>query len=101
MKVLSVFVFLLLSGCAAGFTSVNTAESLQTSDTVKYASLVQFERLGALTSNDISTRRQCGSRQVRVCSTSDANASCQCMAVNDAETRLRQMVRQHRGHGSH
>ena len=101
MKMLLVFIVLLLAGCATGFTGAAIGASSQSNDPVKNGSPGQFERLGVLTSKDVSTRRQCGSRQVSVCSTSEPNEPCQCMAVNDAESRLRHAVHQHRAHGSH
>ncbi len=93
MKVLFVFVCVFVSGCATGITSSVSG------DQTKNGGPMRFERLGAMTSEDISPRRQCGMRQVSMCTTSDSREVCDCLSVKDAEFRVRQVVRQHRGPG--
>lgn len=90
MKAWFVVVCLSMSGCAAGVTS------LATGDQSKNGTPMQFERLGALTSEDISASRQCRSTQIKVCTTSDAREDCGCMFFDDVQRRVQSLPGQQR-----
>ena len=90
MKVLFVSICLLLSGCATGVSS------LASGDQSKNGSPMRFERLGSMTSEDISTTRQCPGNKVKVCTTSSSLEDCSCMFVRDAEFRTQPVLSQRR-----
>jgi len=91
MRVLFVLVGLLISGCATDFD-----RTLAGSHT-KSGGPIRFERLGALTSEDISSRTRCGAKQVSWCVTSDPRENCQCIFVRQAEDKVRQVLGQRSG----
>ena len=86
MRVLFVLVGLLISGCATDF-----GRTVSGSHT-KSGGPIRFERLGTLTSEDISTRTRCGAKQVSWCVTSDPRETCQCVFVREAEDKVRQVL---------
>ncbi len=88
MKVLFVFICVLISGCATGVTGATSG------DQSKNAGPMRFERLGSITSEDISASRQCRSDMVKVCTTSSGFEDCDCMIVRDAEFRIQTVMRQ-------
>jgi len=93
MKVLFVFICVLISGCVTGFTSATSG------DQSKNGGPMRFERLGALTSQELSTGRQCHSSQVKVCTTSDPREDCGCMSIDAAQRQVQPVVRRHRSDG--
>ena len=93
MKALIVVVCLLMSGCATDVAS------LISGDQSKNGAPMRFERLGAMTSEDISASRQCRSTQIKVCTTSGAREDCGCMFVDDVQCRVQSVVGQQRRNG--
>jgi hypothetical protein len=93
MKALFVVVCLLMTGCATGVTSYTAG------DESKNGAPVRFERLGTMTSEDISASRQCRSTQVKVCTMSDAREDCGCMFIDDVQRRVQSVVRRQRRNG--
>jgi len=93
MKLLFVLTGLLISGCATDVGRTMYGGQM------KNGSPIRFERLGSMTSEDISTGRQCGLDRVSLCTTTSSHESCRCIFAHDAERRIRQVVGQRRGPG--
>lgn len=94
MRVLMVLTVLLVSGCATGVRSDLSG------DQMKNGSPIRFERIGSLTSEDLSEALRCRPNQVNLCSGGYGRDSCRCHFVNDAEVRIRQIVGQRRASGT-
>lgn len=88
MKALLIVIFLSMSGCATGIDSLMSGEQSKNSGPMR------FERLGTLTSEDVSAARQCRITQIKVCTTDDAREDCGCMFVDDVQRRVQSLVRQ-------
>jgi len=93
MKALLIVVCLLTSGCATGIASLTSGEHS------KNGGPMRFERLGAMTSEDISAVRQCRKTQIKVCTTSGVAEDCGCMFVDDVQRRVQSLARQNPRNG--
>lgn len=91
MRVLLVVIGLLISGCA---TDVGRTMS---GDQTKNGGPIRLERLGTVTSVDITTGPRCRPSQVNWCTLRGGKENCQCLHIRAAEEKVRRMVGQARG----
>ena len=84
-----VIVFLLIL-TAAGCSS----QSGLSGKSAKNGSVMQYERLGTLTTYDVPTDVKCGGRQVQFCAPDSQGQRCTCVHRDVARDRIRRMADQ-------
>lgn len=84
MKIAVIILTLILSGCASGLAGKQA----------KNGGPERVERLGMMTSSARS--EMCSDKQVRWCARRGRVANCQCILVQDAKQRVRQLAEQMR-----
>ena len=88
MRLISVMVLLLVSGCAS------SPDYDLSGKQSKNGTPVRYERLGSVTSLDVPTDLKCNSRQVRWCNVVGSWKKCGCVYIHDAEEKVRRMAGQ-------
>ncbi len=85
MRLMILVTCLVLSACAAGPDELYGKAS-------KNWGPERVERLGSVTNYDLTNEPRCRSEQVLWCGVDEAAESCQCVYVDMAEDRIRQMA---------
>jgi hypothetical protein len=83
-----VFAMLIVAGCAS--------QSELTGKQKKNSGVVQYERLGTLTTHDVPAGKQCNRRQVQWCAPDSQGENCTCIYVHSAKDRIRRMAESYR-----
>lgn len=87
MRALTVMSMLLLSACAAGGRDSATRADPYPQTPIRY------DRLGTITTQDMSDLDACGDNQVNWCNGSRARKSCTCLSIREVERRTEKAIR--------
>lgn len=83
MRALTLSSMLLLTACATGDLGLATTGAQEA---------VQYERLGTLTTQDVSEIGACNAEQVSWCTGSRLRKSCKCLSIREVESRAQRAI---------
>ena len=86
MRIFTVVLLLVLAGCSS--------QSGLSGKQTKNGQVMQYERLGTLTSYDMPTAMKCGSRQVQFCAPDSQGGNCTCVHRDTARDKIRRLADQ-------
>ena len=86
MRVIVFLLVLTVAGCSS--------QSGMSGKSAKNGQVMQYERLGTLTSYEMPTEMKCGRRQVQFCAPDSQGQNCTCVHRDIAKDRIRRMADQ-------
>lgn len=86
MRILSVIIALLVSGCATDSGGEISGKQLKSGGPGRY------ERLGSVTSADTLAEWQCGDKRVQWCGVRGREQNCRCMNIHRAQDQVRRIT---------
>ena len=93
MRVFSVLLVLLISGCATNMAGSFRGEHARNPGPDRYA------RLGAITNEDVPDLDTCRRNPLAWCSGEAAGENCRCLLIHEAQEKVRQIARRRDGRG--